>query len=735
MDRCSCKFTVSIDRHFVGDPRLPPFTVVSPNFDPSTRPFPLLLRNAIARVMPTSFLTAPSLLSRPPSRRPRISPRIPPCLSLQATRTSVGAVNPVTLKQLAEAAETRGTVLALHSDTRSLLLELHTSVDLHNYNLAWPSSAPAWPYTRLPSTDDPSKSAPALLATARAVSAEHAQIVRVRVAATLRDSIARGELLAGIVLVDAQDPGAFLVCTVHDPDIGACFDPEMAGADWTVSKYAAVHPPLAAWCSQTRIGDSDASIDVPVSHTAERALERDTAAAVLLRPDAYVAGKTAEGPGDVARTSDFAPKALLSYGSGAIDGAAIRMRDVSDIKDGEPLRIFMVSGWNESRIQPLNIECETPYENGHLTYVVGVNVHAGSATLRTLREAVHTARITNPHVVAALGGGAVMDGAKALGALIAQSDEDVDVALKMIEEGAERGEREITVRLEKAARPVVLIPGTIGAGAELCEAAMLVADVEVRGRPGERFGRHSIFVTFDYVGGVRRKATERTAVVDPRVVSPRRLNGEDAAQGGLMALAGAVDSLLCANSSPQTEKLAFDALQYASDALLCARREPTTGDGEPRDALLRATCAAALARDAVGPGIGILLTMAVMDSLRDKPQDGEFRQIYARIVASIVRKACGYEVLGDVLLKAARVVTGDHLASGTALADWIIRRAEDIGVPQMKRLGVRSCRALQNVRQLAEMRTVRHPPHPSFYDADVLVDVVEDAISNQPFEL
>lgn len=665
-------------------------------------------------LLPHFHLSAP--------RRPRTSGRIRCAIGLYASRVRVDTVDARELRAIARDAETGDTHVLALCGLQSELISL--CVPNGAYDLSWPRSAPAWPFTTLPKCDAHDH-ASAVLATSKATSAEHAQIVRTCAAAYLRRALSDNDILAGVVLTQQQL--TTLVCII-DPasDSGACFEPDFAGVSWNIIRYDVVHPPLSAWRAASNI-ELSAAMDV-------QATEPHQSNKTSTLPTTPQTARVAEGDGELASATDFAPKARLVFGAGALDGLAIRMRDVSTaLGKDEPLRVFVLSGWNEGRIQPLNIECQAPRENGHLTFVVGANVHAGSATVDVVRRAVETARITKPHVVAAIGGGAVMDGAKAVAALIGQTDADVNVALDDICIAARRGERETTVRLSNPPVHAVLISGTTAAPmASLADRALITANVSSNA-PGEPYIRHSILVAFETP--VPRSVDERTSIVDSRIVSPRRLVGSEAAQGGLMAISMGLDALIHPQSSPQTQRIAIDALHSASDGLLQALREPSTSDGEARDMLMRASSAAALAVDTVGAGIGLLLTMAVVDSLRDGVLDAEFRNVYVRIMVSVARLAIDYDALTSVTRAAAIVVTGNESASPYALPEWIVQRAEDAHVPQLRQLGARPKRAVARVRQLVETGALRNLPHPNLYNVDLLIAIVEDAFENQAFDL
>ena len=688
----------------------------------------------------TSLL--PRRLSGSPKRRSRYVTPTAIARGNFARRTSIRNVTDVSeLYRIARDVEnsTDGVkVLALHARSQSEIIRVGDASG--PLRIAWPLSAPAWPFngtTRDNDVDhDDSAVATAVLATTQLESSEQAQITLSRLRLHLRNGMDNGELFAGVVLIDAVNPSTIHLLSIYDPEEGVLFDSELGDVDWSVKCYTAIHPPLSTWRAtaaavSTNIDDIAHTVNVssrqaPKSNTVtvpEGALKISGA------PDV----KIPEGPGELSKEGDFAPKTRLLFGAGSIDGIAIKMREVANLKFGEVLKVFAVSGWNEARIQPLTIECEAPMENDVLKLVVGSKIFAGSVTIDKIRSAIERYNENNHHVIVGFGGGAVLDGAKAIAAFAPQSSAVVENAFEEIVQASNRGQREVSLTFPTPPLPAILINGTIGTGASLAEPILFTVESKDRHK---RYARYSLFVTINYSSRVMRSQRERMAVVDSRIVSARRLNGQDAAQGGLLGLCVALDAAFSPNASPQVIQLAADSLFHGADYLFQSRIERFHSDGHARDHVLRGACGAALARDASGtPPIGLLLTVALMDSLVDGPFDGGFRWIYIRIMISVLRKCVPLIPLDELLLKTARSTLQDETKDGHDLAVWMLDYAERFGVPQLRFAGMTRNRARNAARLLAESGAVRAPPHPLFDDPQTLVEIVDDALDNQRFQI
>lgn len=192
------------------------------------------------------------------------------------------------------------------------------------------------------------------------------------------------------------------------------------------------------------------------------------------------------------------------------------------------------------------------------------------------------------------------------------------------------------------------------------------------------FGRHG----FD----------KRLAIVDPRLVMPRRMSGHDAALGGLQALCFAIDTLLCPNAPQQAVNLAEQSILRGRAAVLAARREPESSDGPARDALVESSTFAALAREACGGlGLATSLSLALLNRAQRTlfSMDAPLRIVLVRVVVALA----GELGVRDMENKsegrrAATLVLGRSDASLCELSLYLLSLAEDVGVRLLGDLGI-----------------------------------------------
>jgi alcohol dehydrogenase class IV len=377
------------------------------------------------------------------------------------------------------------------------------------------------------------------------------------------------------------------------------------------------------------------------------------------------------------------------HGSGAFQQIEAKLRRLCDASIDSPLSVFAVSGWNEARLQPLVMELDAGMDASRVALNIGVGVFGASATLAKVAAGVTSARRHQSDVVVGFGGGAVLDISKAVAALSKLSASDVSAVLSKIRDAAEAGRMTCEICLECPALPLMLVPSTVGSCVEVSDRALLNAtlkDGSVR--------RISVCFT--------NSATPRQmAVVDPRLVIPRRMNSQDAAMGGLQALCFAIDVLLCPAAPKQARDLAERAIVRGRDAIMRARREPVSSDGPARDVIVDAAMFSALAREACGGlGVATCLSIAMLDGAEPTPcgLDGPLRIIIPRVSAAIASEL--HEISPGPCL-AAQIVVGREDASSADLSRWILNLAEDIGVMLVGDIGVHASdveRVVQAVR-------------------------------------
>jgi alcohol dehydrogenase class IV len=424
--------------------------------------------------------------------------------------------------------------------------------------------------------------------------------------------------------------------------------------------------------------------------------------------------------GNAKRTAAQLQQLHVRQGNGAFCDIEERMRDLCGLRNDSHMRVMAVSGWNEARLQPLVMEMDRGMDAGRISFKVGVSIYGASATLAKVAEGVSFARSHRADIIVAFGGGAAMDGAKAIAALLKLSTADVAKALTNIREEAMNGKTVCALTLGRSAAPLLLIPGTVGSGAELSEQAILNAKL-LDGRT------QRIAVSFDYA------KAPRMAVIDPRLVIPRRMNSKDAAMGGLQSICFAIETLLCPRAPHQAVELAGRALLRGRDAIIQARREPESSDGPARHALVDTATFAALSRDACGGlGLATCLSFALLDTSDSTAidMDAPLRTVLPRVTAAVLA-----EFYGDIEpCRPARLVLDNDDANGKELSDWLLGLAEDIGVPLVSAVGVHGRDIELVLNSIAHGGLVSQCTDSRLLDAEVLRRIVANTTA-QVYEL
>lgn len=422
-------------------------------------------------------------------------------------------------------------------------------------------------------------------------------------------------------------------------------------------------------------------------------------------------------------TAPCTQRIQLKSGNGAFADIEDKLRRLCGKKTGQ-LRVYIVSGWNTARLQPLLSEFEKGMDDGTIDIRIGSNVFGASATISKVAAGVASARMHGADVIVGFGGGAVMDTAKAIAALLNLSPGDVSKVLSAAHDAAARGNMALEVKLGQASAPLMLIAGTVGSGAEIAEQAVLNAVLK----------KHSLNKRIAvYFSNATQRG--RIAIADPRLVIPRRMSSQDAAMGGLQAFCFALDAVLCPNAPDQARKLASRALGIGSDAIIRARREPVSSDGPARDDIVECSTYAALAREACGGlGLATCISLSLLDGAEPTIYglDAPLRVVLPRIMAAMIVDACPkVKTLATV---AARLILESDNASPDDLARWLLMTAEDIGVQLLDSVGVHVKDARRAAEAVVDGQLVSSCADPELVSVDRIVRIIEAAAS-QEFEL
>jgi len=284
---------------------------------------------------------------------------------------------------------------------------------------------------------------------------------------------------------------------------------------------------------------------------------------------------------------------------------------------------------------------------------------AGEPTVGLARAGVAAAREHGADVIAAIGGGSVIDLGKAVAMLLANGGDPLDY-LEVVGSGHE---------VTRPAVPCVAVPTTAGTGAEVTANAVLAV-------PEHRLKaslRSPLMIP-------------RVALVDPvlAVSCPPAVT----AASGLDALTQCLEPFVSVRATPVTDGLAREGLRRAATGLRAAHADG--GDLAARTDM--ATCALlggmALANAKLGAVHGLA---GVIGGTADVPHGMACAALLAPVIDANVRTlrtgAPGSPVL-DRYAEVARLLTGKPAASIQDGLAWIRETLTLLGVPGLAAFGL-----------------------------------------------
>ncbi len=284
----------------------------------------------------------------------------------------------------------------------------------------------------------------------------------------------------------------------------------------------------------------------------------------------------------------------------------------------------------------------------------------GEPTTESARTAAETAREHGADVVAAIGGGSVIDLAKAVAMLLGNGGDPLDY-LEVIGSG-----RKIT----RAAVPLVAVPTTAGTGAEVTANAVLASPEH------------------------RVKASLRSALMIPRVaiVDPLLTLSCPApvtAASGVDALAQCLEPFVSVRANALTDCLAAAGLRYAGTGLRRAHADGTDVQARTDMALCSLLGGMALANAKLGAVHGLA---SVVGGAADVPHGAACAALLAPVAEANVRALRSAQPASPALARyaeAARLLTGDP---GAAIEDgiaWIRQTVNQLRIPRLREFGLR----------------------------------------------
>jgi alcohol dehydrogenase class IV len=329
-----------------------------------------------------------------------------------------------------------------------------------------------------------------------------------------------------------------------------------------------------------------------------------------------------------------------------------RAADLPSVLAGLGSRVLVCTGGNPERHAGLLAGLGEP---------AAVFPVAAEPTVELARAAVAAAREHGADVIAAIGGGSVIDTGKAVAMLLGNGGDPLDY-LEVVGSG-----RAIT----RPAVPCVAVPTTAGTGAEVTANAVLA----VPSHQVKASLRSPLLIP-------------RVALVDPllTVSCPPPVT----AASGLDALTQCLEPFVSVQATPLTDGLAREGLRRAGTGLRAAYADGLDIAARADMAMCSLLGGMALANAKLGAVHGLA---GVVGGTADVPHGLACATLLAPVIEANVRAArsspSGAEVL-ERYAEAARLLTGQPAASVQDGLTWIRETLTLLNVPGLATFGLRS---------------------------------------------
>jgi alcohol dehydrogenase class IV len=332
--------------------------------------------------------------------------------------------------------------------------------------------------------------------------------------------------------------------------------------------------------------------------------------------------------------------------AGRIMAGAGRAGELPGVLAGLGSRVLVCTGANPGR---------------HAGLLAGLGLPAavfpvpGEPTVDVARAGVAAAREHGADVVAAIGGGSVIDAGKAVAMLLGNGGDPLDY-LEVIGSG-----RAIT----EPAAPCVAVPTTAGTGAEVTANAVLGAPAH-----GLKASLRSPLMI------------PRVALVDPQLTAscPPPVT----AASGLDALTQCLEPFVSVRATPLTDALAREGLCRAAAGLRAAYADGADLAAREDMALCALLGGMALANAKLGAVHGLA---GVVGGTADVPHGIACAALLAPVIEANVRALRGSPVLARYA-EVARVLTGEPGASIEDGLAWIRQTLALLAVPGLAAFGL-----------------------------------------------
>jgi alcohol dehydrogenase class IV len=322
---------------------------------------------------------------------------------------------------------------------------------------------------------------------------------------------------------------------------------------------------------------------------------------------------------------------------------------------------------------------------------------SGEPTVEVIRQGVAFCRECRCDIVVGIGGGSVLDAAKAIAALAPNSGDPLEY-LEVIGKGRP---------LDNIPLPVIAVPTTAGTGSEVTRNAVL-------GSPEHR------------VKASLRSASmlPRVAVIDPEMtvyVPP-----DVTATTGLDAITQLIEPYVSKRANPMTDGFCLQGLRLAATAL--PRAFANGRDREARTDMAAASLLGGLAL--ANAGLGVVHGFAApLGGMYDAPHGALCAGVLPYGIAANIRALRERDPNGPTLRRyreLAGLVTGASDAQPEALSDWALQLCKQLSIPRLNTYGISGADLPEIARKAATASSMK--ANPIELSSEELVSVLEASL-------
>jgi alcohol dehydrogenase class IV len=284
---------------------------------------------------------------------------------------------------------------------------------------------------------------------------------------------------------------------------------------------------------------------------------------------------------------------------------------------------------------------------------------AGEPTVSAVREGIAAARGFRAEIVIGIGGGSVMDAAKAIAALVTNPGELMD-HLEVI--GGARP-------LELPSAPCMAVPTTAGTGSEVTRNAVITS-----AEHGVKVSLRGPFIL------------PRVAVVDPELTLT--LPPAVTAATGLDALTQLLEAFVCTRANPVTDALCRQGLRLAAGSLGRVYRDGSDREGRHDMSLAALLSGMALANAGLGAVHG--MAAAIGGMFPAAPHGAVCAALLPGVVEANWQAVRGHGSDTDrsKFNETADLLTGQAGTSVGEAVEWLRSLAADCAIPGLAGYGI-----------------------------------------------